>query len=67
MENTRTHDGLKYIGDGTQLGYVPTRNLTSEEVMKFGKSWLLASGLYEEFAPKPNRAARKAAESAKEQ
>lgn len=66
MADTRTHDGLKYVGDGTQLGNVPTRDLTPAEVAKFGKAWLLKSGLYVEperpavkFVPKPHGAAKK--------
>jgi len=38
---------LKYIGKGTFLVGVPSRDLTAEEVKKFDADWLLASGLYE--------------------
>lgn len=58
MDETRTHDGMKYIGDGTALEGVPARDLTTEEMKAFGKRMLLASGLYEErkvFVPKPSR------------
>ena len=37
---------LKYIGNGTALIGVPTRDLTAEEVKRFGKEILLESGLY---------------------
>lgn len=70
MVDTRTYDGLKYIGDGTQLGNVPTRDLTAEEVIQYGRLALLQSGLYAEkleSMPTPKRAARKAADTAKEQ
>lgn len=56
---------LKYIGDGTQLGQVPTRDLTSDEVKQYGRAWLLASGLFAEaepetaHIPKPTKSAFK--------
>ena len=37
---------LIYIGDGSALPDVPARNLTDEEVQKFGEDTLLASKLY---------------------
>ena len=40
---------MKYIGNGNFLPDVPARDLTKEEVKKFGKEFLLASGLYIEF------------------
>ena len=39
--------GLIYTGGGFIVG-VPARNLKPEEVKKYGKDWLLASGLYQE-------------------
>ena len=51
--------GLIYIGDGTALIGVPTRNLTDEEVKKFGKRFLLKSGLYAEPFSKPTKSAIK--------
>lgn len=42
---------LKYKGEGYLVG-VPARNLTDEEVKKYGKSRLLQSGLYVEDVPK---------------
>lgn len=54
---------LIYIGDGALLGDVPTRNLTAEEVSRYGRTWLLESGLYAEPKPaythKPARTAHK--------
>lgn len=62
---------LIYVGDGTQLGEVPTRNLTRAEVEKYGRTWLLKSGLYSEPKPvyttKPNRSAHKTEPIAEEQ
>lgn len=55
MENTRGSDGLKYVGDGTQLGNVPTRDLTAEEVEHYNRAWLLNSGLYVEFTKTDKR------------
>lgn len=57
---------LKYIGDGTQLGEVPTRDLTQEEVQTYGKDRLLKSGLYVEvgkpkFSSKPTKSVHKSA------
>lgn len=63
MADTRSNDGLRYIGEGTQLGEVPTRDLSADEVKKFGKAWLLKSGLYVErkpvYTPKPTKSAIK--------
>jgi len=39
---------LRYIGKGYLVG-VPAKNLTSEEVEKYGKRRLLESGLYIEI------------------
>ena len=39
---------MKYIGNGNFLPDVPARDLTKEEVKKYGKEKLLASGLYVE-------------------
>ena len=62
---------LIYIGDGTQLGEVPTRNLTQDEANTFGRDWLLKSGLYADpkpvYTPKPARSAHKAEPIAEEQ
>lgn len=43
---------LKYLGGGFIRG-VPARNLTDDEVKKFGKARLLKSGLYKEVKQKP--------------
>ena len=40
--------GLKYNGRGFIVG-IPSRDLSAEEVEKFGKDSLLVSGLYEEI------------------
>ena len=42
---------LIYNGQGFLVG-VPSKNLTKAEVKKYGKDWLLASGLYQEYQPK---------------
>ena len=39
---------MKYIGDGNFLPDIPARDLTEDEVKKFGKKRLLDSGLYVE-------------------
>lgn len=63
MENTRADDGMKYVGDGMCLVGVPARDLTAEEVLKFGAANLLASGLYalvkKAYTPKPRKSALK--------
>lgn len=61
MENTNTNDGLKYIGNGSQLVGVPTRDLSAEEVKRYGKKILLESGLYVElkYSSKPVKSAYK--------
>lgn len=43
---------MKYIGVDKSLPNIPARDLTDEEVKKFGRRFLLASGLYEEDKPK---------------
>jgi hypothetical protein len=43
---------LKYLGGGFIRG-VPARNLTDDEVKKYGKARLLKSGLYKEVKHKP--------------
>ena len=40
--------GLKYIINSGSLPGIPARDLTDEEVAKFGKKFLLKSGLYED-------------------
>jgi hypothetical protein len=42
---------LKYVGGGFLRG-VPARNLSDEEVKRFGKVRLLKSGLYKEVKDK---------------
>lgn len=42
---------LQYIGGGHLPG-VPSRNLTAEEVKKYGEKTLLASGLYHPYKAK---------------
>ncbi|MGW8177400.1 MAG: hypothetical protein ACWGQW_01170 [bacterium] len=44
----RQPKGLKYVGDGTSLPGVPARDLTPDEVKKFGKTKLIKTGLYKE-------------------
>lgn len=38
---------LKYIGGGYYVVGIPKRDLTDEEVVKFGEDFLLRTGLYE--------------------
>lgn len=50
--------GLIYIGQGQYYVGVPARDLTAEEVERYGRGWLLSIGLYQEPAaakekPKP--------------
>lgn len=55
--------GLIYVGGGSFVG-VPARDLTEEEVERFGRAWLLAIGLYrepDEAKEKPKPAANKMA------
>ena len=47
---------LHYIGNGSFIPHIPSRDLSAEEVKRFGKERLLGSKLYEEFKPsKPRR------------
>lgn len=46
---------MKYKGNGFYVG-VPARDLSAQEVERFGRDFLLALGLYEEEKPKPKRA-----------
>lgn len=42
---------LRYVGDGSWLRGVPARDLEPDEVARFDRKALLASGLYTEAAP----------------
>ena len=61
MENTQPNDGLEYIGAGASLSGVPARNLSTEEAARYGRQWLIKSGLYRPYkpiyTPKPSRKA----------
>jgi hypothetical protein len=47
---------MKWLGNGFYLG-VPARDLSAQEVERFGRDFLLALGLYKEInPPKPKRA-----------
>ena len=46
---------MKYIGNGAFLPDIPARDLTVDEVEKFGKKFLLASGLYAEAKPETKK------------
>lgn len=67
MDQTNSHDGLKYVGDGTAIVGVPARDLTAEEMQALDKHLLalaLASGLYvligkKAYTPKPRKSALK--------
>ena len=48
--------GMKYIGNGSFTVGVPARELSPDEVKKYGHDWLLASGLYEDLYIKPPKA-----------
>ena len=39
---------LKYIGNGGFVAGVPARDLNTTEVKKYGKAFLLSTGLYQE-------------------
>ena len=46
---------MKYNGNGFYVN-VPARDLSAEEVKRFGREFLLSLGLYEEIEPpKPKR------------
>jgi hypothetical protein len=49
---------LKYVGDGTHIPGIPSRDLTAAEVDKFGLTDLIASGLYVEIKAERRRATR---------
>lgn len=53
---------LKYKGNGSLPG-IPARNLTDEEVIKFGKRRLLESGLYVEVKKSRKETHREAGQS----
>ena len=48
---------LEYIGDGSFLPGVPSRNLSLNEVKHYGRKRLLDSGLYVEFEKKMDKQA----------
>jgi len=52
---------MKYIGKSFIVG-IPARNLTEEEAARFGKKFLLDSGLY---IDEPTRKIKKITESVK--
>lgn len=56
---------MKYIGNGNAIVGVPARDLTPEEVEKFGEAFLLESGLYEREKEKPAKVYKKQQESDK--
>jgi len=51
--------GLRYIGNASIAG-IPARDLSDEEVARYGRRILLASGMYAEY-PKPRPAAKASA------
>lgn len=53
---------LIYIGKGAYLPNIPARDLTSEEVSRFGKKLLLDSGLYAEPSTPKTKASNKESE-----
>ena len=55
-------NGLIYIGNGNYYIGIPARDLTEEEVERYGRAWLLSIGLYQEpDKAKPQPAANKQA------
>jgi hypothetical protein len=73
MDDTKTNDGLKYIGDGATLPNLPPRDLTAEEVngSEYSLQDLINSGLYmktkKAYTPKPTKAALKGIEAENEE
>lgn len=58
---------LRYIGQGAAIVGIPARNLTDEEVKRFGKSRLLKTGLYVQVrASRPKEDEPEQEEQAKE-
>lgn len=47
--------GLQYIKGSGSLPGIPARDLTEDEVKKFGRAFLLKTGLYYEDKPSTNR------------
>lgn len=41
---------MRWLGNGFYIG-IPARDLTTEEVKRFGHEFLLSLGLYEEVVP----------------
>jgi hypothetical protein len=49
---------MRYVGDGSFVVGIPTRELTEEEVNRFGYRRLLATGLYKVISkPKSKKTA----------
>ena len=46
---------LKYIGRGSSLPGIPARDLTDDEVKRFGKTFLLSTGLYVKVEEKQDK------------
>ena len=47
---------MRWLGNGFLVG-IPARDLTAEEVKRYGREFLLSLGLYEEIdPPKPKKA-----------
>jgi hypothetical protein len=46
---------MKWLGNGFYVK-VPARDLTAEEVKRYGREFLLSLGIYEEIIPKPRKA-----------
>ena len=46
---------MKWLGNGFYVK-IPARDLTAEEVKRYGREFLLSLGIYEEIIPKPRKA-----------
>ena len=58
--------GMKYIGNGFFVVGVPARDLSVDEVEKFGEAFLLKSGLYKKVGATRKTTTKKPAESREE-
>ena len=55
MENS---PAMRYVGNGNAMIGIPARDLTQEEVNKYGETVLLYSGLYVKVPPVQNKMGR---------
>ncbi|MBU2177569.1 MAG: hypothetical protein KJ556_20955 [Gammaproteobacteria bacterium] len=50
MRKSQNNGGLRWLGYASLHG-IPARDLSAEEVEKFGRDYLLETGLYDEIQP----------------